>query len=236
LDDLEPIGDFTELVESLGVPVIVTELPGNVHGLTAHDSAGGGWRGVVLVNSSDWWTRQRYTLAHELAHVIFRDDQPVIVDRQGSVGEQDRVEWRAECFARYFLAPNDAVADYWLRHRGVGDEIALAKLMMHFGISRIAAIRALVEVFELPFGRFDSLLPNTARVQDLMSSAGLADQWFMACEAQHEEGASPWLLSLALDAYKHALVSAGVVADVLNRHDVEAVELELSQQGWAPGV
>lgn len=233
LSDTEPVLNLSELVESLGVPVFVTHLPDRVHGITVHDSSDSKWRGVIFVHSGDWWTRQRYTLAHELAHVIFQDNQPVIVDRAGSIDERDKVEWRAECFARYFLAPDSAVRSFWARHAREGDEIALAKLMMHFGISRDAAARAISDAAKVPSDRLRPLLSNEVRVRELMESAGLGDLWAESCHNQHEEGVSSWLLELALNAYREGLISPNIVADILNEDDVSAVISDLYKQGWA---
>ncbi|WP_170232176.1 ImmA/IrrE family metallo-endopeptidase [Saccharothrix saharensis] len=240
IDDDAPVDDLTALIESLGVPVFVVDLPDHVHGMTVHDVAGSGdaigsgWCGVVLVNSRDWWTRQRYTLAHELAHVIFRDEQPIIVDEVDGVNGRSEPEIRAEYFARYFLAPDVAIQRFWQANRHLSEEIALAKLMIHFGISRTAAQRAVSEVMEIDRGRLAQGLGATELVRDLMASAGMAPAWDDACAHQHEEGASPWMLSLALDAYRHGLVSGSVVADVLGRRDVHEVERELDAQGWMP--
>lgn len=240
IDDEAPIGDLTELVESFGIPVFVMELPDSVHGMTVHDIVGNGdtigtgWCGVTLINSKDWWTRQRYTLAHELAHVIFKDQNPVIVDEGDGAKKSDPAEIRAEYFARYFLAPDAAIRQFWTANEHCGEGMAIARLMMHFGLSRIAAQRAVAEVMGIDHERLVGRLGATEGVRGLMVSAGMAQEWDEACAHQNKEGASPWMLSLALDAYRHGLVSSSVVADVLNRFDGPEVERELAAQGWAP--
>ncbi|MGP4019250.1 ImmA/IrrE family metallo-endopeptidase [Saccharopolyspora sp. 5N708] len=231
--DGAPIGDLTEILESIGVPVVVLPLPPNVHGMTVHDECGDDWRSVVLISSRDRWTRQRFTLAHELAHVLFRDRRTVIIERGDEVDESDAQEWRAECFAGRFLAPEAAVRNWWnAARRDVGDRVALARFMLHFGLSRAAAIRTLRGA--IGNRDFTHLAHDPRRVTDLMELAGLGEDWRAAGADESEPAASPWLLSMSLDAYRDGLVSAEVVADVLGDPDVTAVERDLIDQGWAP--
>ncbi|MCI2418327.1 ImmA/IrrE family metallo-endopeptidase [Saccharopolyspora sp. K220] len=231
--DDAPIGDLTEIVESIGVPVVVLPLPPNVHGMTVHDECGDDWRSVVFVSSHDPWTRQRYTLAHELAHVLFRDRRTFIIERGDEIDESDVQEWRAECFAGRFLAPEAAVRNWWNAARqDVEERDALARFMLHFGLSRLAAVRTLRGSF--PNRDFTHLTRDPRRVADLMELAGLGEQWRAAGADESEPAASPWLLSMSLDAYRDRLVSAEVVADVLGDPDVTAVERDLVEQGWAP--
>ena len=235
IDDDEPIDDLTEIVESLGVPVMIERLPRDVHGLTIHDSSGDAWRGLIMVNSYDWWTRQRYTLSHELAHVLYQDENAVIVDRKGEVDRDNLVELRAEYFARYLLAPDAAVRSFWLKHKSDPTEVALARLMMHFGISRDAAKKAVIEVCGVPDSTLAPLLNNAGTVATMMSSAHMLDQWESACASQHDRGASPMLLDLALNAYHEGFISPIIIADILNESDTGKVEKDLAEKGWGPG-
>lgn len=233
LEHTQPVGDLREIIESLGVPVFFTELPENIHGVTAHEDLDQRWRALILVNSNDNWTRQRYTLAHELGHVIFRDSQPVIVDDNEEVDETNLVEFRAECFARYFLAPNEAVDKFKVANlSNTAIDKAVAQTMLHFGISRPAAVRALAESFNQPHEFLESSLPSGS-VRALMTTCGYSNEWKAASAGQHDQGASPWLLELALAAYQDSYVSTQVVADILGRSDeIDAVEAELITQGW----
>ena len=230
---VQPIGDLRELVESFGVPVVFAELPEKIHGITVHEDFDGKWRAVILVNCKDSWTRQRYTLAHELGHIIFRDSQPVIIDDDQEVDESDRVEFRAECFARYFLAPDEALDKYLPSVGGVGLGAVVARVMLHFGISRPAAIRALADLRYASYEKLN-VVAASGPVRELMANSRLGSQWAAASEDQYDEGASPWLLDLALVAYRDKYISAQVVADVLGRtEEVSSIEAELVAQGWS---
>jgi Zn-dependent peptidase ImmA (M78 family) len=65
---------------------------------------------LILVNNQTSWSRQRFTLAHELAHVLAQDGQAghgVRVDRDvmDTAGPDRLVEIRANAFAAAFLMP-----------------------------------------------------------------------------------------------------------------------------------
>jgi len=131
-----PLGGLTnnELIglieESFGVDVVVTELPEACDGLSFSD---GGVRAIVLATSEAPF-RQRYTLAHELAHLAFGDSQDqVIEERLGS--HKSRAESRADSFAASFLAPRAEIVE---RIAGRSAVDAFDDLVLHFQMSPIA--------------------------------------------------------------------------------------------------
>jgi Zn-dependent peptidase ImmA (M78 family) len=91
---------------------------------------------LILVNSRISWSRQRFTLAHELAHVLARDGERsdgVWVDRDVMDTTANRVaEVRANSFAAAFLMPEDRVRAAFAD--GV-DETAFARAVGRFMVS-----------------------------------------------------------------------------------------------------
>ncbi|MET8909511.1 ImmA/IrrE family metallo-endopeptidase [Micromonospora sp. NPDC004551] len=235
LDDDQPVGNIVQLLEDFGVAVIFEGMPGPIQGITLRDPSENAWRAVVVVNTQEtWWGRQRYTLAHELCHFLYRDDKSFFVNRK-QYGDQDLVEVRAEVFARHFLAPDYAVREFWSQHRprnpvdGYG--APLARFMMHFGLSRQASIKTLVEAAGVPQSALEPY--KSVRISDIMRQAKLSGEWSEACATQGDSSASHWVLSMALDAYRDGLVSTEVVARVLGRPgDVAEVERELAAEGY----
>jgi Zn-dependent peptidase ImmA (M78 family) len=95
----------------------------------------GGFR-LILVNSRISWSRQRFTLAHELAHVLARDGEGsggVCVDRDVMDTRANRVaEVRANSFAAAFLMPAGQVRAAFAQSVG---EAAFAQAVGRFMVS-----------------------------------------------------------------------------------------------------
>jgi len=67
---------------------------------------------VICINSGTSYGRQRFTLAHELYHILYEDNlQRVICDMKLSEDKSDS-EKEADMFASYLLVPYDALHQY----------------------------------------------------------------------------------------------------------------------------
>jgi len=229
----EPIVDLVPIIENLGVPVLLEKLPASLQGLTITDTADSQRACMVFVNSNDWWGRQRFTLAHELCHLIYADPGSVFVEKS-NFDTDNQIEYRCEAFARYFLAPPNAVRAFWDEHKPVRSTDGLAKplalFMMTFGTTREAALNIFNDDLEIA----DDQLAPYRQIPNfqLMRSAGLGQEWATASSFEGTPSTSDWLLDLALKAYEAKFVGAPVVASVLGRSDVECVESELREAGW----
>lgn len=144
----QPVHDVLATVEeAAGVPVAVLALPDGVAG--AYMVRRG--QPFVFLNGTEWITRQRLTLAHELGH--HRMHRQAVVDSMGDVEgrSKDPVEQQAFAFAGEFLAPEQALRN-WLaaREDPVIDIALLARLAAGFGLSAPAMLVRLVEAGILP--------------------------------------------------------------------------------------
>ncbi|MXX10707.1 MAG: ImmA/IrrE family metallo-endopeptidase [Nitrospira sp. SB0675_bin_23] len=119
----DPVPNLVELLEEQGIKVLAIELS-NIDGLTANvRRAGKDSVPVIVVNSKEWGERQRFTLAHELGHLV--------MDVKAKVDE----EKAAHRFAGAFLMPAEALWTEIGKHRkaiGWGELFELKKL---FGAS-----------------------------------------------------------------------------------------------------
>jgi Zn-dependent peptidase ImmA (M78 family)/transcriptional regulator with XRE-family HTH domain len=129
-----PVTDLPALLTMLtGVDVGTAPL-GRASGICAVDPDRD--TALVLANSDDIPERQRFTLAHELGHLLFGDGAHVdTVD-----GSRGPAEIPADEFARCLLIPQDGLRSWlWqglgVRSRTQVDERALALLARHFGVS-----------------------------------------------------------------------------------------------------
>jgi IrrE N-terminal-like domain len=226
----EPIPDLVGLVEELGFPVAFRRLPDGMHGLNVQDAREGTVTRLIIVSTSGPWTLQRYTLAHELCHALYDDAGQVIVDL---VDVPDLLpEVRAEVFARHLLLPVRALKRdvSQARRDGVSWPVLTARLMVKWGMSRMAILRALED--DRLASPAEITTVRSRSVDGLMTEAGLTERWRELSAGESEPSGSPWLVSRALEAYRHGWVGAHVVADLLGQ-DIEATRRELEAQGWA---
>ena len=118
-----PIPDMAELMEDRGVKVLFCQMS-NVTGLTAQV------RGdnmpdahVIVVNEEDTRDRQRFTIAHEIGHMVL--DLPPTMDRERA----------AHRFAGAFLMPEEVLWSKIGKHRSDIDWKELLVLKMMYGMS-----------------------------------------------------------------------------------------------------
>ncbi len=123
-----------------GLAVSVIDLPDGVSGAYTFEEG----QGFVFVNLRDAVVRQRFTLAHELAHHLF-EDGAVVDDEEAVFGASSRpVERRARTFAAEFLVPLRAV-EAWFTARGA-DTVTLQLVVELATYFRVSAKTALIRL------------------------------------------------------------------------------------------
>ena len=120
---IEPVPNLVQVLEDRGVKVLATELKG-IEGLLAHvRRAIGHSVPVVVVNSEACRERQRFTIAHELGHLVL------------SLGRKVAAENAANRFAGAFLMPAETLwAEVGKRRSSIGLG-ELFRLKPVFGVS-----------------------------------------------------------------------------------------------------
>ena len=102
---LGPLSDLVTIIEQTqGIDVAVLDAGPDEHGMTMRDTV----RNVVMVAVARTKNpmRQRSTLAHELAHVLFSD---YAGSKVGAWDERSYEEVRADAFARHLLVPEQGL-------------------------------------------------------------------------------------------------------------------------------
>lgn len=227
-----PVEDLTGFVENLGYPVEYRPLPEKVHGISVPEHRKNRTAWVVLINSNDGWGRQRFTLSHELSHIIYKDDGQLIVDRAENT---DVIPERiADSFARHFLLPDDALKKLVQAHGAIGDYRASCRLisdiMLTYGISRDATVIALSET-----GRVASKLLtmcSDATVASIMESAGRADEWSEMEQDRGQTFISSRLAEGVLAGFGDGMFSLKTVANVIADGDPDKAAVQLRDAGW----
>jgi Zn-dependent peptidase ImmA (M78 family)/transcriptional regulator with XRE-family HTH domain len=221
-----PLGPLPEVLEErLRLDVDFSPLPEAVDGLCV--SVGG--RALVLVGSSKPSSRQRFTLAHELAHYLVDDLDPLYVDERG-VRARSVAEMRANAFAAHLLMPEPGVR---AAIEGFTDDAERAvRLALTFGTSVSAAAYQLGNL---------GLLPETVR--DRLTQAGsrpLLMRYALPSDWQQDESGRgrlrppSRLYRRATLAFRRGLIGLEPVAELLQRPDRDQLRQELEDAGLAP--
>lgn len=125
------------LAKALGLRVVIASLPLNISGLIQPDEDGY----VIKVNRFESKGRQRFTIAHEIAHYLLHRDKisSGVVD---SVLYRSKLSSRAEAEANKLAAdivmPKEAVLEALQDHSGRMEEAVISDLASQFGVSRQA--------------------------------------------------------------------------------------------------
>jgi Zn-dependent peptidase ImmA (M78 family)/transcriptional regulator with XRE-family HTH domain len=124
---VQPIGDLTDVLESLGILVVVLDEDHlGFSGLQALARAKDGRSFPVVAVSSRWsGDRQRFTLAHELGHLLLNGRLEGAID----------AELACDRFAGAFLAPSTAVIQLLGRERRGIEWQELYGLKREYGLS-----------------------------------------------------------------------------------------------------
>lgn len=67
---------------------------------------------IICINSTTSYGRQRFTLAHELYHVLYEEDMQRVICDMNMGGDKSESEREADQFASYLLMPYDALLQY----------------------------------------------------------------------------------------------------------------------------
>lgn len=130
--DSEGLDSLKRIAEFLGAEVRQLPLSPSVSGVIIKESPDD--HPVITINMNEAPVRQRFTLAHEIGHLVDRelvaeDDDYSFVDyRKTAADSQDLHEFFANEFAGNLLMPTEKVWSHYIAH----GQFATAK---HFGVS-----------------------------------------------------------------------------------------------------
>jgi Zn-dependent peptidase ImmA (M78 family) len=136
--------DVEALAQSLDAEVLLEDLGGEVSGMLVREQD----RVVIGVNRTDPDTRQRFTIAHEIGHLLLHRGRPLLVDpvrinlrdsRSSLATDIEEIE--ANSFAAELLMPRALVLANFRRaaNEGVGSlERVTHDLAFGFGVSNQA--------------------------------------------------------------------------------------------------
>lgn len=148
---LDPIPNFIELLEERGVKVMSAQLPGIDGVMASVRRSGKEPLPVVVVNGADWGERQRFTLAHELGHLVL------------AVAPDIEAERAAHRFAGALLMPAESLWSVVGRHRQSVSRGELLEIKKLFGVSVQAVAFRCRDLGIFPDSMFRSLFRQFSR-------------------------------------------------------------------------
>lgn len=204
-----------EIEQYLGINVSVVQLPSGIDGLSYQD---GDFRLIVLA-ATNRYARQRYTLAHELGHLLFGDaEEQVLAESLFSKRDISKQESRANATAASFLMP----AEELRRELGSSSpEDKFDELVWRFWVSPDSLAWRLKNLDFIDDELRERLGVRTVRASaDRIGKAGE----FVQRSQQSENSRSPWrLVNKYLEAYSQGEVTLRPVAQLL-RWSLEETE------------
>jgi Zn-dependent peptidase ImmA (M78 family) len=200
----------TAIEQAFGIDVRVMELDGGCDGLAL--SSNGGAK-VLLVATTENPTRQRFTMAHELAHLLCGDDQGLHVDENVMAGSRgDASEVRANAFAAALLMPESALAKRF--DQPVVTETVFAEAVMDLKVSPSSLAWRLLNLKLLSPERRSQL--GAMRTVDCAAVAERMNEYAMWVEASSQPRIPVRLVQDLFQAYVEGKTTLRPLANLLH--------------------
>jgi Zn-dependent peptidase ImmA (M78 family) len=144
------------IARKLGATISYRPFDGELSGMLFRGDDGA--MKLIGVNSSHAKTRQRFTVAHELGHLLLHKGRPMILDAPGRVNLRDATsgqatdneEIEANAFAAELLMPGDRVTEEFKKRmhskRAPSLEAVVSELALRFDVSAQAMQYRLVNL------------------------------------------------------------------------------------------
>jgi Zn-dependent peptidase ImmA (M78 family)/transcriptional regulator with XRE-family HTH domain len=221
-----PITRLPELLEErFRLDVDFSPLPEAVDGLCVSV----GQRALVLVGSSKPSSRQRFTLAHELAHYLVDDLDPLHVDERGT-RSRSVAEMRANAFAAHLLMPEAGVRA--AVEGAAGNAERAVRVALGFGTSVSAAAYQLGNLGMLPEAERDRLVQTGAK--PLLLRYAQPSDWQDDENGRGRVRPPGRLYSRAMLAFRGGLIGLEPLVELLRHPDRDQLRQELDDAGLSP--
>ena len=186
---------------------------------------------IICINSTTSYGRQRFTLAHELYHVLYEENMKRVICDMSISGDKSESEKEADQFASYLLMPYDALLEYehdkakWnlekvidaeqffqVSHQAMLHRLVYDNLLSNDVADEYKAITVSTEAAKLGYGK-ELYFPTDKNKQFFTTGEYIRKVEKMAKKELISEGKREELL---LDAYR---------ADIVYNFDEEEVNL-----------
>lgn len=224
-----PIADLQEFIEtSIGIDVAIIAMPHGVDGALMVDDV----RRITIAAATTTTSpeRQRFTLAHEVGHIIFSDS----IQTELVTAERTPREIRADAFARHLLAPLQGVRLYLESRGAVKGQISerdIAFAARYFDVSPQVMLIQLSNLNWITQAASFDCWKISAKA--LANRYGWGADYDANAQSARQRRAPQRLVERATKGYQHNLVSLQTLAQ-LRDVDVDTLETEFASSGIAP--
>lgn len=186
---------------------------------------------IICINSTASYGRQRFTLAHELYHVLYEEDMQRVICDMSMSDDKSESEKEADQFASYLLMPYDALLEYeydktkWnlekvidaqqffqISHQAMLHRLVCDKLISDESANEYKTITVSIEAAKLGYGK-ELYFPTAKNKQYFTTGEFIRKVEKLAEKELISQGKKEELL---LDAYR---------ADIVYNFDEEEVNL-----------
>ena len=221
-----PVRDLVQLIASgTRVDVAIMPMPGGLEAMTRRTPDSNAI--IVAVTTSDNPERQRFSLAHELGHILFDD----FSDDLTTVHSEGPNETRAHDFARHFLAPLPGVQQVFDSMPGADPEALVSALVQWFGVSPTPAAIQLLALGAITEHEKATMTQSAGRLAVRYGWA--AEREALVADAQRPMPPQG-IVKAATHAYAEGKLSLRVLARLRGVTNISELETELREAGLAP--
>ncbi len=226
-----PVGNLEKALEAHGVVWATWDLPKGVSGLTLRCNG----RPVIILESSEHEQRQRFTMSHELAHVLMDTSEHAVLTRdyretgKGRKSQTGIVEHRANHFAGAFLMPEAAIREFAEGRFNLSEPVKnedISKLARHFQVSFQAVATRLAHLGFITWDRYREIKDSQLEMRNLQQMPGQLSEVLMVWAAKLQS--SPRMLELIIEALEKDLITFGRACE-LAMTDRESLEMFLAE-------
>jgi len=170
---------------------------------------------VIAINSSMTLGRQRFSMAHELYHLFYDEDQLTAICAK-KIGVGSDKENEADQFASYFLMPPDALSDMIKKIKKVpSDKLSIkhiVRIEQYFQTSRQAVLYRLVGEDELTLQEAESMRKN---VTLSAVNFGYDDTLYKPTSVEKQYGTYGYYIQQVEKVMERGLISSGKYEELL---------------------
>jgi Zn-dependent peptidase ImmA (M78 family)/DNA-binding Xre family transcriptional regulator len=205
-----PVENFEQKLEDNGTVWTTWDLPEGVSGLTLRCNG----RPFIIVEAREHEQRQRFTLAHELAHVLVDTAKYAVLtrgygeDKKRGRTTDDSKELRANHFAGVFLMPESSIRAFAEGRFQLKEPIRsedISRLAKHFQVSFQAAAKTLAHLGFITWEHYAQIKDSQLEMRDSQHIPERLSEVVHMWAAKIES--TPRMLRLIIEALEKDLIT-----------------------------